>query len=38
MFGMLKGEFDFRCALVFALVHCVLEICMFCSLRVLYLR
>ena len=38
MFGMLKGEFDMRCTLVFARVHFVLEICMFCSLRVLHLR
>jgi hypothetical protein len=36
--GVPKGGLDMCCPLVFVLVHCVLETCMFCSLRVLFYR
>jgi len=36
--GVPKGGLDLCCSLVFARVLFVLEICMFCSLRVLYFR
>jgi hypothetical protein len=36
--GMPKGGLDMRCSLVFALVHCVLETPLFCSLRAIVYR
>ena len=38
LLGMPKGGLDMPCSLVFALVHLVLEIALFCSLRVVFYR